>query len=382
MSLLHKQDMDVSEIQSEQATDNMSAGWKNDAMNSEDSSSVRQACDAHIDDNVSVCSDSSTAKTSKSKKRVTFEADDNLVLVYEIPRWEDSDLSEKLDPCNADTLASELSVTRLHNPQPAAFNAKGKYEIDKTTDKHINIVAQITGLTQLAHKGKQCAARNGFLHLRHDRAIRNNQIIDGQTSESNGDIDGQSPSLDKDLLVVGTPKFRESKSKSAKKAQSNHKSNRKKHVKLPKVKTSSHMRNTVKYKHRDADTKANLVGMPIATSLRDKNISFHVSSTKLRINNVAYKPDSSYQGGHQGSAVPRVDQFIFPPEVGFGQTKEPGSGNLVRLDSASSLKSKRIYAWHLANGSVLKPQFETPCISPMWETGLQSTDFRSLYYNM
>lgn len=97
---------------------------------------------------------------------------------------------------------------------------------------------------------------------------------------------------------------------------------------------------------------------------------------------VSFKNDTQQQskgkhdipGGLEESDRPtsKSNGFIFPEEKTFhfplmSQPKETTS-QLVRLDSNMlSLYKKKLYAWHMANGTVVEGRMETPCISPMWE---------------
>lgn len=93
----------------------------------------------------SATSEEASNDSSRPKKHVSFRADKDLVRVREIPRREDSPLSQELEPCNPDRLIEDWgsmygtvgAVHVEHTRKPAPVDLTLSSEVSKSKKNHV-----------------------------------------------------------------------------------------------------------------------------------------------------------------------------------------------------------------------------------------------------
>ncbi len=304
---------------------------------SEGSDSTQNGSDGELED------DFRSPPSARSKKRVQFHSDENLVRIREIPsRGEqqagDEDDSSDYDDDEDDNWRSgdrggAIPVI-VGNAVKLDSMPRGSYSVSKTKGRGSNLVAQITGVT-ISNLNKQKQKRSSSKERKVKKAAKPT-ADKGDTSKTKHKP-GRRKAAKKESEGNGSPR----KSKDAKS-----------------VKTS--IQNTSKPSPRALS--------PVKKTPAKQDVQSDDSTSTSRSNDgLALSTTQPLSVGN----VYTMDGFIFPSDPSDhikARTSDVSSEISKSELSKSVLQRKKCFAWHMANGDQHDVLFGTPCILPLWES--------------
>ena len=292
----------------------------------------------------------SSSITAKPKKRVTFESDDNLVLIREIPRRCKSKTDSEFSDSDSDEIDVDCALRDdVFYSSATSCMAKGRYEVKKSSGRTAAKIAAITGASLMDTRNRLGNARNAAKKKTGRREKRKKVTSDTpEVSETNK-----------------TPKQKQNKEKQPKKIPA--KKPEGKSVSKPKVNKSKDEKNTnnisleIEIKSHEISVKTHCDN---CNKQCEENCSYaSQTSTTKRLSELFHKDDETT------SALKTLQKVCMVENEFLTINKNNGLQCSERLDVKSMSKTnRRLYSWLMANGNIPNPQHQTPSIAPMWET--------------
>ena len=294
------------------------------------------------DESASVRSESTTSRDSKKKKKVTFQSDENLVLIREIParsllgRW-------TLESDSASD-GEEESPPKGTVSQVSDCMAKGNYEVRKSTGRTAAKVAAITGATlPKKAEGKRTVRR---------RSVKRDKRKE-VPSQSSNETEEPLKAKGRNGRVKGGKKHCNKTNKSKVKERGEQKEG----GEVPGVSVSKDV--TVKGQVANCQDSFKDPSEPKPSVLD--------SSSAVRIVNLL---DNSCDKAL--NPIQKIEK-VYIVEEEFSHNSRDVLDAMIqssdRIDvRAMSKTNRRLYSWLMANGNIPSPQQESPCIAPMWDS--------------
>lgn len=357
---------------SDSEVDSIGSSISSDSEFSDCDSRDESPSSGYVDDeSASVRSVSTANSDSKKKKKVTFQSDENLVLIREIParsllgRWTLESDSES---------EGEEEGPRRAAVTPQHCIAKGNYEVKKSTGKVAAKVAAITGATLTKKpEGKRTARRRSVKKDKRKEIAcentnemeetskpkgKNGRVKGGKKHGSKGpktkskekreQKEGEGPtSPNKTVLVTSQTECGENKSTE-----------------------STETMTSIAIESREFSAKESSEFRskePWGSSATEHRTSSAKTVSAVRI--VDLLDDSC---DRDSNPIKQIEK-VYIVEENYSQNSRDFLDAMIqssdRLDvRAMSKTNRRLYSWLMANGNIPNPQQESPCIAPMWDS--------------
>lgn len=341
------------------------------------------------DESASVRSVSTANSDSKKKKKVTFQCDENLVLIREIParsllgRW---------------TLESDSeSEVEEEGPRRAAVApqhciAKGNYEVKKSTGKVAAKVAAITGATLPTKPEGKRTARKRLVKKEKRKEI---------ASENTNETEESSKPKGKNSRVKGGkkhgskgPKAKSNERREQKEGEGPTAPNKTMTSQTEYGGPTAFNKTVLVTSHTDCGQNRSMESTETTTTSTIAVESREFCLTEPRASS-AIEPRGSSATEHRASSAKTVSAMrivdllddsydrdsnpikqiekVYIVEENYSQNSRDFLDAMIqssdRLDvRAMSKTNRRLYSWLMANGNIPNPQQESPCIAPMWDS--------------
>ena len=331
-------------------------------------------------------------KRPKSKKRVTFEPDESLVRVQEIPRVPSPAMTEEMAPCDPSKLAAE--VERMYLSSVA------------TSSSSIDLMSQISKMGAASRSPNQRNGKQWYVngkkksqHQKNEGNAKKGSQKYGHTKHSNGETDYYS-----EHSVVGSKTKLHVVNKKNEVENSQWKDSRKpqklgllmddgrRHVINKSVNKQNLSLDFVPENYNKALYKKGKKRYGSASESHKVSESFprlhrspyrQSSAPPTRPGAIPVSRSQTFPGGRwevytqrPNSAVLRVNGI----DTSSTSTTSSSSSHLGlgRIDPLAPGRVKKVYAWQMANGDLSNNQVNTPCISQLWEAPRQTIDLSSI----
>ena len=304
---------------------------------------------------------------AKSKKRVTFEADDSLVRVVEIPTREEDPLSlEELAPCPPARFGGRF----ISQPQLRL----------RSVGRDLDLVTHIRRLSGCSHP---TAGHSMFVRGIKQRGTRPapREALPRQRT-----VQASAPQSAKRLFPSAATVCQEKPPNTGLAASRLRLQQASGEEKLSSILARYTLRDALKIKAAAATRDR----QPESGSDAAQPVRMHVSRGKHLITMASRGLNTGVQmkiSGETLSALPRVhpspyrqqrgvrsaadmDQMVSSPRSSIRPVRTISEADSEGTDSTTALP-KKLYAWQMANGS-LRTQVETPCIMQLWEGPVKS----------
>lgn len=306
----------------------------------------------------------SSSSISRSKKRVTFPTEENLVIIREIPPrdfYSDSDTPS--DTCESDESSSDTESEDLDEDIAEKLNictekippdtaSKGKYDVGTSSGKTVTKVANITGVSLIDQLEPP------------KKPLKKRRIKSAPPSlETRAQQDKSKPKVFKPRAKSATTaKSCVDKSKqSVKKTKSNKGFKEIKKCVSTKVKRGVSPKATSITEDPTMTSVCGIIEVDTRVTRGDNSSDVPLlPSPRLRATNDTFWSVIDCKGPRNGKVNGMYSVDNGRPTDHNGHQRPD-----VRTMSATD---RRLYSWLVANGNVPNPQHDTPSISPLWET--------------
>lgn len=346
---------------SDSEADSIGSSLSSDSDFSDCDSRDESPSSGYVDDeSASVRSVSTANSDSKKKKKVTFQSDENLVLIREIParsllgRWTLESDSES---------EGEEGALRRGNLTPQHCIAKGNYEVKKSSGKVAAKVAAITGAT-LPKKieGKRSTRRRSV------KKDKRKEIA----SENSNETEESSKLKGRSGRVKGGKKHGSKGPKAKSKERREQKEGEGPAAPSKTVLVTSPTEGGENKSTESTEPRASSATEPRASSATEPRASSSKSVSAVRIVNLL---DDSCD--RDSNPIKQIEK-VYIVEENYSQNSRDFLDAMIqssdRLDvRAMSKTNRRLYSWLMANGNIPNPRQESPCIAPMWDSSCGAT---------
>ncbi|XP_062572948.1 uncharacterized protein LOC134234918 [Saccostrea cucullata] len=326
---------------SDSEEDSIGSSLSSDSEFSDFDSRDESPSSGYVDDESASVRSASTANSdSKKKKKVTFQSDENLVLIREIParglfsRWTLESDSE------SDTEGESSQRVRA----PNNCIAKGNYEVKKSSGRTAAKVAAITGAT-LPKKAESKRATKR-------RSVKKEKRKEATVSDSNGNEEPPK-TKGKGARVKGGKKHSNKGSKS---------------------KCKNEQKDSATDDSVPQNIASSVTSSPVTIPPKCEKNSGDVERIPNAKSNTAVRLVDFLDNNCDKDANPikRIEKVCIVEEE-FTQNSTDFLDAIIqssdRLDVRTMSKTnRRLYSWLMANGNIPNPQEESPCIAPMWDS--------------
>lgn len=329
------------------------------------------------DESASVRSVSTANSDSKKKKKVTFQSDENLVLIREIParsllgRWSLESDSES---------ENEEEDPRKAAVAPQHCIAKGNYEVKKSTGKVAAKVAAITGATlPKKPEGKRTARRRSVKKDKRKEIACENTNETEETSKSkgkNGRVKGGKKHGSKGLKAKCKER-RELKEGEGPTASNKTVTSQTEcgGPTAPNKTVTSQTECGQNNSTNSTETTTSIAIEPREFSAKEPRVSSateHRASSAKTVSAVRIVDLLDNSCDRDSNPIKQIEK-VYIVEENYSQNSRDFLDAMIqssdRLDvRAMSKTNRRLYSWLMANGNIPNPQQESPCIAPMWDS--------------